>query len=80
MAKGLTSLAYVFEAKLEYQKAEPLVKQALKVREAAFGKDHPKMVPSLQQYAALLKLMNRQDEARALITREQTILAKNTSS
>jgi len=57
-----------------------LVKQALKVPEAAFGRDHPKIVPSLQQHAALLKLMNRQDEARALITREQTILEKNSSS
>lgn len=79
MAKGLTSLAYVYEAKHEYQKAEPLVKQALKVREGAFGMDHPNIVPSLDQYAGLLRLMNRQDEAAALIARGKTILTKQTS-
>lgn len=78
MAKGLTSLGYVYEARQEFQKAEPLIKQALKVRESAFGRDHPNIVPNLEQYAGLLKLMNRQDEALSLLDRRKAILRKST--
>ena len=74
MANGLTSLGYVYEAKKEYKKAEALLKQALKIREVAFGIDHPNIVPTLEQYAGLLHLMNRQEEAMALLARKQTIL------
>ncbi|MCH7615023.1 MAG: tetratricopeptide repeat protein [Nitrospinae bacterium] len=76
MATSLTGLARLYEAKHEYQKAEPLVKQAQKIRENAFGMDHPKILPSLEEYSSLLKLMNRDLEAKKLDTRRKTILTK----
>ena len=66
MATSLTGRARLYEAKHEYQKAEPLVKQAQKILENAFGMDHPKILPSLGEYSFLLKLMNRDEEAKKL--------------
>ena len=74
MATSLTGLARLYQAKHEYQKAEPLVKQALKIREKTFGMNHRKILPSLEEYFSLLKLMNRDEEAKKLDARSQTIL------
>ncbi|MYC26576.1 MAG: tetratricopeptide repeat protein [Nitrospira sp. SB0662_bin_26] len=69
MAITLSSLALLFEARKEYAKAVPLVEQALKVREMAFGVEHPRIVPSLEQYAGLLRLLNRHEEAERIEAR-----------
>jgi len=66
MATSLTGRARLYEAKHEYQKAEPLVKQSLKIPEKTFGMDHPKILPILEDYSFLLKLMNRDEEAKKL--------------
>jgi len=76
MATSLTGLARLYQAKQEYQKAEPLVKQALKILEKAFGMDHPEILPSLEEYSTLLKLMNHDEEAKKLDARHQSILTK----
>ena len=73
MAITLSSLALVFEARKEYAKAVPLVEQALKVREVAFGVEHPQVVPSLEQYAGLLRLLNRHEEAERIAARRARI-------
>ena len=75
MAITLSSLALVFEARKEYAKAVPLVEQALKVREVAFGVEHPRIVPSLEQYAGLLRLLNRREEAEQIEARKARIAA-----
>ncbi len=75
MAMSLSSLALVFESRKEYTKALPLVEQALKIREAAFGVDHPRLVPSLEQYAGLLRLVNRTEEAERIDARRARIPA-----
>ena len=75
MAITLSSLALIFEARKEYAKAVPLVEQALKVREVAFGVDHPRIVPSLEQYAGLLRLLNRREEAERIEARMARISA-----
>jgi len=66
MATSLTGRARLYEAKHEYQKAEPLVKQSLKIPEKTFGMDHPKILPILEDYSFLLKLMNHDEEAKKL--------------
>ena len=73
MAITLSSLALIFEARKEYAKAVPLVEQALKVREVAFGVEHPRIVPSLEQYAGLLRLLNRREEAERIKARLASI-------
>ncbi len=75
MAMSLSSLALVFETRKEYTKALPLVEQALKIREAEFGVDHPLIVPSLEQYAGLLRLVNRIEEAERIDARRARIPA-----
>lgn len=75
MAVTLSSLALIFKARKEYAKAIPLVEQALKVREAVFGIDHPRIVPSLEQYAGLLRLLNRHEEAERIDARRVHISA-----
>jgi len=70
MAISLSSLASVFESRKEYTKALPLVEQALKIREKAFGVDHPLLVPVLEQYAALLRLLHRTEEAERVDRRK----------
>jgi tetratricopeptide (TPR) repeat protein len=74
MATGLMSLAQIYQARQEYQKAEPLIKQALKIREKAFGIDHPQIISTLEVYASLLTLMNREEEAKKLNDRRESIL------
>ncbi len=73
MAITLSSLALVFEARQEYAKAVSLVEQALKVREVAFGVEHPRIVPSLEQYAGLLRRLNRREEAERIDARKARI-------
>ena len=73
MAMSLSSLALVFETRKEYTKALPLVEQALKIREESFGIDHPSVVPSLEQYAGLLRLLNRIEEAERIDARRASI-------
>ena len=73
MAVTLSSLALIFEARKEYEKAVPLVEQALKIREVAFGVEHPRIVPSLEQYAGLLRLLNRREEAERIEARKARI-------
>ena len=75
MAMSLSSLALVFETRKEYTKALPLVEQALKIREEAFGVDHPRLIPSLEQYAGLLRLLNRIEEAERIDARMARIPA-----
>ena len=73
MAITLSSLALIFEARKEYAKAIPLVEQALKVREMTFGVEHPQVVPSLEQYAGLLRVLNRREEAEQIDARRARI-------
>jgi len=51
------------------------VEQALKIREVAFGVDHPRIAPSLEQYAGLLRLVNRIEEAERIDARMARIEA-----
>jgi len=45
-------------------------------REKAFGRKDPKILKSLEDYAALLRLMNREEEAKKLDARRPAILTK----
>jgi len=59
----------------EYEKAEPLHKRALAIREKAFGPDHPEVVPSLWNIANLYRKTGRDKEAEALEKRAEAIRA-----
>ena len=46
-------------------KAEPLYQRALRILEATLPSDHPHLAQTMENYAALLRQLNRNDEAKA---------------
>ncbi|CAN5950952.1 unnamed protein product [Sphagnum jensenii] len=69
LANALNNLARFYREKGDFEKAEPLYKQSLALREKAFGHDNIEVAASMRNYAILLRKMNRKDEAATLITR-----------
>ncbi|MBN1795601.1 MAG: tetratricopeptide repeat protein [Sedimentisphaerales bacterium] len=65
----LSEVAAIYYQNAEYHKAEPLMTRALKIDEAAFGKDHPDVATDLNNLAQLYKSTNRLKEAEPLMTR-----------
>lgn len=61
-ADTLQGLAQCYTRQGKYTEAEPLFQRALAVRERWQGKDHPDTLAAAQDYAALLKKMQRQEE------------------
>jgi tetratricopeptide (TPR) repeat protein len=69
-AGSLNCLAELLTHQQQYDLAEPLFQRALAIRQQAFGPGHPGVVLVLENYATLLKSMNRIEEAIIL---QQTI-------
>ena len=53
----------------EYTQAEPLMRRALEIDEASYGKDHPYVAIRLNNLAQLLQVTNRLAEAEPLMRR-----------
>ncbi len=60
-----------------YTEAEPLMKRALSIDEASYGKDHPNVARDLNNLAQLLKATNRLAEAEPLSRRATLIFARS---
>ena len=56
-----------------YTEAEPLMKRALSIDEASYGKDHPNVARDLNNLAQLLQATNRLAEAEPLMKRALSI-------
>ncbi len=56
-----------------FYEAEPLMRRALKIREASFGPDHTQVAVSLSNLAVLLKDSSRYAEAEPLFRRALAI-------
>jgi tetratricopeptide (TPR) repeat protein len=65
----LNQYALHFKARAEFALAEPMMRRALKIDEASFGPDHPKVGTSLNNLAQLLADTNRLAEAEPLMRR-----------
>ncbi len=65
----ISNMAMVYYENAKYKEAEPLMKRALKIDEAALGKDHPNVATDLNNLAALYKATNRLKEAEPLMLR-----------
>ena len=57
--------------------AEPLFKRALAIVEKALGPQHPDVVTSLENYAALLRKTERTTEATKMEARAKAIRARH---
>ena len=51
----------------QYEKAEPLYKQALEIRKRVLGEDHPDYASSLNNLALLYRDMGQYEKARPLL-------------
>jgi TPR repeat protein/CHAT domain-containing protein len=70
---SLSNLAVEYFERGQYGEAEPLLKRALALREAAFGPDHPDLFKGLGQLAAVYSALGRYSEAEPLLTRALAI-------
>ncbi len=59
-----------------YAEAEPLYQRSLAINEKALGPEHPDVARTLENYAALLRLTARADEAERMEARAKAIRAK----
>ncbi len=65
----LNQYALHLSARAEFAQAEPLMRRALKIDEARFGPNHPRVGIELNNLAALLRETNRLAEAEPLMRR-----------
>ena len=63
---SLNNLALLYKSQGKYEQAEPLYVRALAIREQQLGPNHPNTQQACQNYAALLRAMNRNEEAKQL--------------
>jgi tetratricopeptide (TPR) repeat protein len=74
--KLLNNLAELYKKQTRHADAEPLYKRVLEIMENDRGKEHLNVAIALENYADLLRKMNREDEAVKLEARAQEIRAK----
>ncbi|MEM8872664.1 MAG: tetratricopeptide repeat protein [Planctomycetota bacterium] len=68
-----TDVANYAFTQARYSEAEPLMRRALSIDEASYGKDHPNVARDLNNLAQLLKATNRLGEAEPLMRRALAI-------
>ncbi|MEC4807193.1 MAG: CHAT domain-containing protein [Jaaginema sp. PMC 1079.18] len=66
IAKGLTSLARVYDFQGRYDEAEPLYQEALAINRKHFGESHPESILSLRILAGTYSNQGRYGEAESL--------------
>ena len=76
VALSLGNLAGLYEAQMEYAKAEPLYKRSLEILEKAYGQDSPFLVPTLLNMASLYSNNGRENEAHRMMEQANNIQAK----
>jgi tetratricopeptide (TPR) repeat protein len=73
-ATGLMNdLGAYLHARCEWSQAEPLMRRALAIDDASFGKDHPAVARDLNNLAQLLQATNRLGEAEPMMRRALAI-------
>ena len=69
MAVTLNGLANVYRDAGRLTEAEPLYRRALSIRQDALPAGNPYIAETLEDYAELLRLMGRDDEAASMAQR-----------
>src|SRR6266571_4775331 len=78
-AQSLYWLAYIYSRKGEYEQSEAFYQRTLKIYEKTLPPDHPNIAVTMDNYAGLLRKMNRIEEATTLEERAQAIRAKRST-
>ena len=66
VALGLNNLALLHYDRGAYVEAEALLHQALAIEEQALGADHPDLINTIENYAVVLRVLRRHEEAAQL--------------
>jgi eukaryotic-like serine/threonine-protein kinase len=66
VALSLSNLAFILRAQGRLDEAEPMLREALEIRRAELGQDHPLVPTSLSNLAVLLGEQRKYDEAESL--------------
>ena len=69
LVNNLTNLDLYFSRTAQFNEAEKAATSALKVSEASFGENHPKVAIRLNNLASLLEATNRHSEAEPMMRR-----------
>jgi hypothetical protein len=77
VAAVLAALGLVHQALARYSEAEAHFKQALTIQMSVLGPANLTVASTMEQYAQLLRLTDRPDEAAQLTARAQAIRAKS---
>ena len=77
IATSLNKLAALYYTQGKYVQAEPLYQRSLAILQKALGPEHPNLASSLENYARLLRKMDRNAEAKKLEARAEAIRAKH---
>ncbi len=75
-ATSLNNLAMLYQAMGAFDKAEPLMKQALEITKKALGENHPDYATSLNNLAGLYKSMGSYEKAEPLLIQALEIKKK----
>jgi lipopolysaccharide biosynthesis regulator YciM len=73
LAASLNNLAGLYEAKGEYDRAEPFYQRSLKIKETSLGEDHPSVATTLNNLAGLYEAQGCYDRAEPLYLRSLKI-------
>jgi tetratricopeptide (TPR) repeat protein len=76
VAYFLNNQALLYFSIGKYTEAELLYQRTLHIWEKSLGPDHPDIATCLENYATLLKKMNREPEAQPMEVRAASIKAK----
>ena len=76
IATSLNTLALLYVAQAQYDRAEPLYVRAVATGEQSLGQDHAGMAALLENYATLLRQTQRDTYAFTIQTRAQAIRAR----
>ncbi len=75
MAQSLNNPAFLYDAQGRYAQAEPLLQRALAIWEKTLGLEHPTVAQNLENYAALLRKLDRTAESEMMEVRAKAIRA-----
>jgi hypothetical protein len=76
VANDLRNLATLYSLEGRHADAEPLLQRLLAIKEAALGPDSPQLVPVLDSYVTVLRILNCDDEAKPLAVRADALRAQ----
>jgi tetratricopeptide (TPR) repeat protein len=71
--RDLRNLATLYSLEGRYSDAEPLLQRLLTIKEAAVGPDSPQLVPILDSYVIVLRVLGCDDEAKTMAVRADAL-------